>query len=104
VFWTVPSSLEAPVILVADAHYASRKVIVPLLAAGHHLVTRVRKNTVAYQPTPRPTCRRRGRPRLHGQRVYVRDLLRDTAAFVSVPSPVYGGHDATISYRCVDLL
>jgi hypothetical protein len=36
--------------------------------------------------------------------VYVRDLLRDTAAFVSVPSPVYGDHDVTISYRCVDLL
>lgn len=103
-FLALAPALEAPVILVADAYYASRKVIVPLLAAGHHLVTRVRKNTVAYQPAPRPTRRRRGRPRLYGQRVRLRDLLRDTAAFVSVPSPVYGDNDVTISYRCVDLL
>jgi hypothetical protein len=103
-FLPLATALEAPVILVADAYYASRKVILPLLAAAHHLVTRVRSNTVAYQPARRPTRRRRGRPRLYGTRVRLRDLLRDASAFQSVPSPVYGEHDVTISYRCVDLL
>ena len=70
------AALEAPVILVADAYYASRKVILPLLAAGHHLVTRARSNAVAYEPAPRPKRRRRGRPRLYGNRVRLRDLLR----------------------------
>lgn len=103
-FLALAPALEAPVILVADAYYASRKVIVPLLAAGHHLVTRVRMNTVAFAPAPRPHRRRRGRPRLYGNRLRLRALLRDAAAFESVPSPVYGESDITISYRCVDLL
>jgi hypothetical protein len=103
-FLPLAAALQTPVILVADAYYASRKVIVPLLAAAHHLVTRVRKNTVAYKPAPRPKRRRRGRPRLYGTRVRLRDLLLDRHAFQSVPSPVYGESDVTISYRCVNLL
>jgi hypothetical protein len=103
-FLPLAAALEAPVILVADAYYASRKIILPLLAAGHHLLTRVKKNCVAYQCAPKPTRRRRGRPRLYGKRVRLRELFADTAAFQSVPSPVYGDHGVTISYRCVDLL
>jgi hypothetical protein len=103
-FLAVAPALGAPVILVADAYYASRKVIVPLLARGHHLVTRVRNNAVAYQCAPAPNRRRRGRPRLYGKYVRVRDLLENTEAFHSVPSPVYGESNVAISYRCVDLL
>jgi len=55
-----------PVYLVADAYYASAKLICPLLAAGHHLVTRVRRNAVAYRPAPVPRRRRSGRPRRYG--------------------------------------
>jgi hypothetical protein len=79
-FLPLAAALQTPVILVADAYYASRKVIVPLLAAAHHLLTRVRKNTVAYKPAPRPKRRRRGRPRLYGTRVRLRDLLLDRGA------------------------
>ncbi len=103
-FLPLAAALEAPVILVADAYYASRKVICPLLAAGHQLVTRVKKNCVAYQPAPQPQYRRRGRPRLYGKRQHLRDLFANTAAFQSVPSPVYGENGITISFRCVDLL
>ena len=78
--------------------------MLPLLAGGHHLVTRARKNAVAYEPAPRPARRRRGRPRLYGPRVRLRDLLADPAAFTAVPSPVYGETDVTIAYRRVDLL
>jgi hypothetical protein len=103
-FFEVAAALEAAVVLVADAYYASRKVILPLLAAGHHLVTRARNNAVAYEPAPVPARRRRGRPRLYGRRVRLRDLLADPTAFTSVPSPVSGETDVTIAYRCIDLL
>jgi len=103
-FLPLAATLEAPVILVADAYYASRKVICPLLGAGHQLVTRVKKNCVAYQPAPQPKQRRRGRPRLYGKRQLLRDLFADTTAFEFVPSPVYGENGITISFRCVDLL
>lgn len=42
-FRSLATALEAAVVLVADAYYASRKVILPLLADGHHL---------AHAPTP----------------------------------------------------
>jgi hypothetical protein len=103
-FLPLAAALQAAVFLVADAYYASRKVILPLLAAGHHLVTRARSNAVAFEPVPRPQRRRRGRPRLYGKRVRLCDLLADSEAFTSVPSPVYGEADLTIAYRCVDLL
>jgi hypothetical protein len=103
-FLPLATALEAALILVADAYYASRKVILPLLGAGHHLVTRARSNAVAFEPVPRAERRRRGRPRLYGKRLRLRDLLADSEAFTSVPSPVYGDTDVTIAYRCVDLL
>jgi len=103
-FLSVATTLESPVVLVADAYYASGKVIRPLLAAGHHLVTRARKNAVAYELPPPPPKPRRGRPTLYGTRVRLRDLLTDDASFTVVPSPVYGDTDTMIAYRCVDLL
>ncbi len=103
-FLPLAAALEAAVVLVADAYYASRKVMLPLLGAGHHLVTRARKNAVAFEPARHPPRRRRGRPRVYGPRVRLRDLLADAAAFTAVPSPVYGETDVTLAYRCVDLL
>lgn len=103
-FLSVVPALHGAVVLVADAYYATGKVILPLLAAGHHLVTRARSNAVAYEAAPQPKCRRRGRPRLYGKRVRLRDLLAHPEAFESVPSPVYGETNVLIAYRCVDLL
>lgn len=92
------------VILVADAFYASRKMIQPLLRRGHHLVTRVRVNTVAYEQAHHPRKRRPGRPRLYGDKVPLRDLAAEDARFVSAPSPIYGESGIEIRYRSLDLL
>jgi hypothetical protein len=93
-----------PLLLVADAYYASGKLIRPLRASGNHLVTRVRITAVAYRNAARPARPRRGRPRLYGPKVYLRRLLCDSALFVSAPSPVYGEKDVVLKYRCLDLL
>jgi len=96
--------LESPVVLVADAFYASRKIAVPLLDRGHHLVTRVRSNTVAYRSVPRPRRPRRGRPRLYGAKLRLKDLWNDRQRFRSAPSPIVGEARVRIRYRCEDLL
>lgn len=105
---TLLLSLEAlcrqPLLLVADAYYASRKVILPLLAHGHQLVTRARVNTVAYLPASQPAKRRRGRPKLYGKKVRLRDLAEEMSRFKTAPSPIDGDHNVTLQYRCVDLL
>jgi len=92
------------VLLVADAYYASAKVIVPLLNEQHHLLTRAKSNSVAYMPVPKAASRARGRPRIYGQKVRLKDLARDEPAFTSAPSPVYGDKDVLIRYRTLDLM
>ena len=103
-FLPVADLLKQPVLLVADAYYASRKVILPLLAKDHHLVTRVRSNTVAWRPACQPSKRHRGRPRLYGEKVRLRKLWSETDAFTSAQSPVYGETNTELRYRSVDLL
>lgn len=89
----------------ADAYYASKKVIRGLLKQGNHLVTKVRTNAVAYQPAPQPEGRRkRGRPRKYDKKVPLRSLFNNKAAMLSAPSPVYGEKNVTILFHSVDLL
>lgn len=96
--------LGSSLVLVADAFYASRKIAAPLLDQGHHLVTRVRSNTVAYRPAPRPRRRRRGRPRLYGAKLRLKDLWTDRDGFRSGRSPLPEEGRVRIRYRCEDLL
>jgi hypothetical protein len=56
------------------------------------------------QPAPQPKKRRRGRPRLYGQRVKLRSLFQSPEHFTAIPSPVYGERDVQLTYRVVDLL
>jgi len=93
-----------PVVLVADAYYASGKVITPLLNNGHHLVTRAKTNAVAYLPAPKITKPGKGRPRLYGEKVRLKDLATQHCAFTSAPSPVYGERDVMVRFRVLDLL
>jgi hypothetical protein len=92
------------VVLVADAYYASGKVIRPLLDNGHHLVTRAKTNAVAYLPAPKVANPGKGRPRIYGQKVRLKDMAADDSAFTSAPSPVYGERDVVVRFRVLDLL
>jgi DDE superfamily endonuclease len=102
--FSIANLWDRKVLLVADAYYASGKFIGQLLAKGHHLVTRAKSNAVAYLPVTAPTHRRRGRPRIYGEKVRLKDLAQDQAAFTSAPSPVYGECDVTLRYRSMDLV
>ena len=93
-----------PVVLVADAYYASAKVILPLLNHGHHLITRAKTNAVAYLPATKGEKPARGRPRIYGQKVHLKDMAADDGAFTSAPSPVYGDSDVMVRFRVLDLL
>jgi len=96
--------IDRKLLLVADAYYASGKMIGQLLTQGHHLVTRAKSNAVAYWPAPAPGKRRRGRPRLYGEKVKLKDVARDQGQFLSAPSPVYGEQNVTLRYRAIDLV
>ena len=95
---------EGKVVLVAGAYCGSGRFINQLLAQYHQLVTRAKGNAVTFLPPPQPDSRRRGRPRIYGKKVRLKDLALELSAFVSAPSPVYGENNVTIQYRCIDLL
>jgi len=100
----VARCIDRKVLLVADAYYASAKVITPLLKQGHHLISRAKSNAVAYLPAPEPQRRGKGRPRVYGDKVRLKDLASDDSAFTSAPSPVYGESNVELRYRVLDLV
>ena len=100
----VSRSIGRQVLLVADAYYASGKVIKPLLDQGHHLISRAKGNAVAYLPVAEPRRRGKGRPRVYGEKVRLKDLAQEEGAFTGAPSPVYGENNVTLRYRVLDLM
>jgi hypothetical protein len=99
--------LNQPFYFVADAYYASGKIVRGLLAHGNHLVTRVKSNSVAFFPaTPPPPRRprRRGRPAKYGKKIKVVALLKEEDQLQEAPSPVYGEQGVTLRFRVADLL
>ena len=103
-FLGVAQPWDRKVIVVADAYYASGKVIRPLLEGGHHLVTRARINTVAYLPIEADARRRPGRPRLYGDKIRLRDLIAEDSLMHTAPSPIAGEAHVKIRYGCFDML
>ena len=101
---TLVGVCQRQVLLIADAYYASAKVIQPLLAGGHQLLTRAKGNVVAYLPAPAPACRGKGRPKLYGDKVRLKDAANEEHAFIEAPSPVYGENNVQVRYRVMDLI
>ena len=96
---------DGPLTVVADAYYAAAKFARALLGQGHHLVTRVRSNAVAYFPRPpRRGRRRRGRPRLYGHKTHLQDWFGFRQWFTEALSPVYGESGVSLRYYSHDLL
>lgn len=98
--------MSEPFYFVADAYYATGKIVRGLLAKGSHLVTRVKSNSVAFFPaTPPPGKRRkRGRPKKYGKKIKVASLLRNRNGLEEAPSPVYGEQNLTIRFKVENLL
>ena len=96
--------IRQPFYFVADAYYASQKIITGLLDQDHHLVTRVRSNAVAYTQYDHQGAKKRGRPRLYGKKIVLKSLFTKGQAMKQTVSPVYGEKNVTLQYRVCDLL
>jgi len=96
--------IREPFYFVADAYYASHKIINGLLEQDNHLLTRVRSNAVAYTPYHHQGIKKRGRPRRYGKKIKLRSLFSDAQAMEQADSPVYGEKSVILKYRVCDLL
>lgn len=94
--------LPEPVLLIADAYYASGKIIGGMLDGGGHLVARLRKDASAWTgPTDTPRAGR-GRPKRYGTKVGLRTLFN--GPMQTMLSPAYDDHHVTLKWACRDLL
>jgi hypothetical protein len=94
-----------PFFFIADAYYATGKIIKKLLEKGNHLITLVRSNAVAYYPPSRNSQnKRRGRPRIYGKKIKIKTLFNDPDTMQIASSPVYGEKRTQIRFRSVDLI
>ena len=98
--------IAEPVYLVADAYYACHTMALGLIQTGSHLISRLRKTCVAFEPIlPAAGNRKRGRPRLYGSKIRLFTLFEQSDdRWTTVASPVYGEKDVLIRYLCLDLL
>jgi hypothetical protein len=99
--------VSEPVYFAGDAYYASGKIVRGLLKKGDHLITRVKRNAVAYVPALKPSAdkpKKRGRPKTYGDKIPIAKMLYDEKSFSYAKSPIYGETGVTLSYRTVDLL
>lgn len=96
--------ITEPFYFVADAYYASRTIIVPLLEEGNHLITRIRHNSVGYRPAPVPKIRKVGRPKKYGVKIKIWSLFDDPEAMDTIDSPLYGEKNVKVRIRSMDLL
>jgi hypothetical protein len=83
-------NLALPYYFVGDAYYGSGKMIKGLLKNGNHLVTRMKSNAVAYIPHSQEGDRKPGRPKIYGQKIKLKSLLKKAKSMQEAPSPVYG--------------
>jgi DDE superfamily endonuclease len=98
-------TIGMPFYFVADAYYAAGKVVNGLLEQGHHLLTRVKSNAVAYLPAePAKGKRKRGAPKRYGKKIKLKSLFSDPRSMLEVASPAYGERNVILRYRVCDLL
>jgi len=85
--------------VVADSFFAKKTFGGALLEWGHHLVTRLKKNSVGYTPPVAQEKRKRGRPRKYGEKVKLLSLLDDQSAAKKMTINVYG-KDEIVTMAC----
>ncbi len=81
--------IAEPVYLVADAYYACCTMALGLIQSGSHLISRLRKNCIAFEPIPPPPGKRkRGRPRLYGPKLHLFTLFeKSDDRWITRPAP-----------------
>jgi hypothetical protein len=102
----IARAMGSPAFLVLDAFFAAGPVFEAAAQQGGflHILTRAKKNVVAYLPPPRPRKRGRGRPRKYGEKLKLIELF-DTWAhkFTTAEAQVYHRLEK-VRYLTLDVL
>lgn len=89
--------------IILDAKFASKQLIEELRKHNLHLITRVRINAVGKEPLRTPPLKSsRGRPRIWGESVKLRNLLDEQSSLTTETLLLYGKM-VTLRDRAIDL-
>ncbi|NEP87741.1 MAG: transposase [Okeania sp. SIO2C2] len=95
--------IDAGSYIILDAYFASKELIEELRKHNLRLITRVRISPLGKHPLPTPPLKRsRGRPRIWGKSVKLRDLFDEKDCFTKETLLLYGKM-VTLRYRAIDL-
>jgi hypothetical protein len=100
----VTIAFENPFNLVVDSYYASKKIALPLIAQGNHLITKLRANAVAYKKAPAKKKKESGRKKKYGRKIKLSKVFYQRKSFLKAESPVYNEKGIIIEYKCRDLI
>jgi hypothetical protein len=95
--------LDQPFYFIADAYYASGKIVKKLLIQHNHLISRVKNNAVAYFPSTTKATGR-GRKKVYGEKIRLRNLFENPEGMLTAPSPIYGEINIQLRYLALDLI
>lgn len=98
--------LQAKQFLVLDAFFSVGPVFLAAAESNGrvHILTRAKKNIVAYRPPPPPRAHRRGRHRVYGQKLKLMSLFdKRPHDFLSAKALVYQQQE-TVRYLVLDLI
>ncbi|MBC8392687.1 MAG: transposase [Deltaproteobacteria bacterium] len=94
-----------PFYFIADAYYATGKIVQKLIEKGNHLITRAKSNAVAYHPAARNTKNKgRGRPRKYGEKIKLKKLFDNPDSMQTAQSPIYGEKETQLRFLSVGLI
>ena len=77
-------------IAVADGAYAKKTFIQGVFQTGRHVLSRLRGDTVFYDPPPEPVPGQRGRPRKFGDKHKAREWAREATDWREITVCLYG--------------
>ena len=103
-------SLKEPAIVALDAYFSSGRAWEAadktITATGEKLVeivTRAQTNIVGYTVPEPPKVKKRGQPRIYGDKVALYSLFNDKSRFTQTTMTLYG-KKTVVRYLCLDLL
>lgn len=88
---------------VADKYYCSGRFFKAMVEAGNHVITMMKKQSVAYHPLEPSDLKKKGRPKKYGKKVKLFDLFKiKEIPFVTALMP--GNEKITIEYYVIELI
>jgi len=103
-------TIDKPAVVALDAYFSSKVAWATIenkfTSDGQKLleiVTRAQSNTVAFKIPEPPVKKKRGQPRIYGEKIKLMELFKKKSNFIETTMKLYG-KITQVQYQCLDLI